>query len=182
MVLIIPEYELKGKMIELLRGSFSFRYAFRSEEYAAFKQVIIFLTRARNNELDPKYRMRYNSHYDNLDNTPEDPIVFRNTKPLTLDVDVRHSGTRPLLQSKDLTDFYTDCESRLDTAVRFALDKEYPSSYDTSILPASTLRTAHAVQLAAMNSQIESVTINGEHFLAKYMVISQGGNLRLLRR
>jgi len=34
------------------------------------------------------------------------------------------------------------------------LDKEYPASYDTSIQPVSTLRTAHAVQLAAMNSQV----------------------------
>ena len=53
------------------------------------------------------------------------------------------------------------------------LDRQYPSSYDTSIQPISTLRTAHAVQLAAMNSQIESVTINGDFFLAKFMVITK---------
>ena len=62
---------------------------------------------------------------------------------------------------------------RLDKSAVMVLDRQYPSSYDTSIQPISTLRTAHAVQLAAMNSQIESVTINGDFFLAKFMVITK---------
>ena len=78
-----------------------------------------------------------------------------------------------MLQSRDLTGFYQDCEERLDKAITVMLDKEYPASYDTSIQPVSTLRTAHAVQLAAMNSQIESVTINGVYYLAKYMLVEK---------
>ncbi len=173
LILIIPEYELKGKMLTVLRGNFSWRYAFRSEEHDAFKQVVVFLRKSGSNE-SLAYRSRYVHHYDNLDNTPEDPIPCFKDNPLSLTVEVRHSnGARPLLQSKDLSAFYLDCEERLEKAARIVLEKQYPSSYDTSILPASTLRTAHAVQLAAMNSQIESVTINGTHYLAKYMIVQK---------
>lgn len=173
LILIIPEYELKGKMLTVLRGNFSWRYAFRSEEHDAFKQVVVFLRKSGSNE-SLTYRSRYVHHYDNLDNTPEDPIPCFKDNPLSLTVEVRHSnGARPLLQSKDLSGFYLDCEERLEKAARIVLEKQYPSSYDTSILPASTLRTAHAVQLAAMNSQIESVTINGTHYLAKYMIVQK---------
>jgi superfamily II DNA or RNA helicase/tRNA1(Val) A37 N6-methylase TrmN6 len=173
MVLIIPEYELKGKMLELLRGNFSYRYAFHSEEYDAFQQVVIFLKKDSSN--DPSiYRSQHYHHYDNLENTREDPILRYRDKPLTLDIDVRHNKKgRPLLQSMDLNGFYSDCEMRLEQAARLVLDKQYPSSYDASIMPASTLRTAHAVQLAAMNSQVESVRINGTHYLAKYMVVQK---------
>ena len=173
LVLIIPEYELKGKMLTVLRGNFSWRYAFRSEEYDAFKQVVVFLRKKDSNE-SLAYRSRYVHHYDNLDNTSEDPIPCFKDNPLSLTVEVRNSnGARPLLQSKDLSGFYVDCEERLEKATRLMLEKQYPSSYDTSILPASTLRTAHAVQLAAMNSQIESVTLNGTHYLAKYMIVQK---------
>ena len=81
--------------------------------------------------------------------------------------------SRPLLQCRDLSEFYQNCAERLDQALTVLLDQEYPASYDTSIQPVSTLRTAHAVQLAAMNSQIESVTINGTQYLAKYMLVEQ---------
>lgn len=173
MVLIIPHAELQGLMVEVLRGNFSFRYAYKSEEYKAFKQVIVFLTKKKNNQLSP-YRSRYVHHYDNLDDTQDDPIMQYGANPLSLDVDYRNSSNgRPLLQSRDLSGFYLECEDRLDKATKLMLDREYPSSYDTSIQPVSTLRTAHAVQLAAMNSQIESVTINGEHYLAKYMVTTK---------
>ena len=173
MVLIIPEYELKGEMLTVLRGNFSWRYAFRSEEHDAFKQVVVFLRKNGSNE-PLVYRSRYVHHYDNLDNTQEDPIRCFTDNPLSLTVEVRHSnGARPLLQCKDLSEFYVDCEERLEKATRLLLEKQYPSSYDTSILPASTLRTAHAVQLAAMNSQIESVTLNGTHYLAKYMIVQK---------
>lgn len=173
LVLIIPEYELKGKMLTVLRGNFSWRYAFRSEEHDAFKQVVVFLRKSGSNE-SLAYRSRYVHHYDNLDDTPDDPIPCFKDNPLSLTVEVRNSnGARPLLQSKDLSGFYVDCEERLEKATRLMLEKQYPSSYDTSILPASTLRTAHAVQLAAMNSQIESVTLNGTHYLAKYMIVQK---------
>lgn len=173
MVLIIPEYEMKGKMLTVLRGNFSWRYAFRSEEHDAFKQVVVFLRKNSSNE-PLAYRSRYVHHYDNLDNTQEDPIRCFKDNPLSLTVEVRHSnGARPLLQCKDLSEFYVDCEERLEKTTRLMLEKQYPSSYDTSILPASTLRTAHAVQLAAMNSQIESVTLNGTHYLAKYMIVQK---------
>ena len=172
MVLIIPQYELKGEMIEKLRGNFKFCYAYKSEEYDAFKQVVVFLTRQKNNQQNP-YRSRYEKFYDNLDDTQDDPIKSYRENPLSLTVNARTNDARPLLQSKDLSVLYLECEERLDKAAKTILGREYPSSYDTSIQPVSTLRTAHAVQLAAMNSQIESVTINGEHFLAKYMVTTK---------
>ncbi len=172
MVLIIPQYELKGEMIEKLRGNFKFCYAYKSEEYDAFKQVVVFLTRQKNNQQNP-YRSRYEKFYDNLDDTQDDPIKSYRENPLSLTVNARTNDARPLLQSKDISVLYLECEERLDKAAKTILGREYPSSYDTSIQPVSTLRTAHAVQLAAMNSQIESVTINGEHFLAKYMVTTK---------
>ncbi len=174
MVLIIPEYELKGDMLTVLRGNFSWRYAFRSEEYDAFKQVVVFLRKNDKND-PPTYRPRYRCHYDNLDNAPEDPIGSFKEHPVSLTIEVRNSGTGapPLLQCKDLSGVYRSCEEVLEKATGLMLDKQYPSCYDTSIQPASTLRTAHAVQLAAMNSQIESVTINGTHYLAKYMIVQK---------
>lgn len=175
MILIIPQYELKGEMLEILRGNFSFCYAYKSEEHAAFKQVVIFLTRQRSNKQNP-YKSRHERFYDNLENTEDDPIRTFRENPLSVEVKFRPVELRPLLQSKDLSGVYLECEERLDKTVKSVLDREYPSSYDTSIQPVSTLRTAHAVQLAAMNSQIESVTINGEHFLAKYMVTTKGEN------
>lgn len=175
MILIIPQYELKGEMLEILRGNFSFCYAYKSEEHAAFKQVVIFLTRQRSNKQNP-YKSRYERFYDNLEDTGDDPIRTFRENPLSVEVKFRPVELRPLLQSKDLSGVYLECEERLDKAAKSVLDREYPSSYDTSIQPVSTLRTAHAVQLAAMNSQIESVTINGEHFLAKYMVTTKGEN------
>lgn len=175
MILIIPQYELKGEMLEILRGNFSFCYAFKSEEHSAFKQVVIFLTRQRSNKQNP-YKSRYEQFYDNLEDTADDPIRNFRENPLSVEVKFRPVELRPLLQSKDLSEVYLECEERLDKAAKSILDREYPSSYDTSIQPVSTLRTAHAVQLAAMNSQIESVTINGEHFLAKYMVTTKGEN------
>jgi len=173
MVLIIPEYELQGKMTELLRNSFTYRYAYRSEEYGAFRQLVIFLRKNVGNEQTP-YRNRYFSNYDNLDNTGEDLILTHAENPtVSIEVDAGRAKTRPMLQCRDLTGFYHDCEERLDKAITVMLDKEYPASYDTGIQPVSTLRTAHAVQLAAMNSQIESVTINGTHYLAKYMLVEK---------
>lgn len=153
MVLIIPEYELKEKMIELLRGSFTFRYAYRSEEYAAFRQVVIFLRKNVSNE-STSYRSPYYHNYDNLDNTGEDLILAHAENPILIEVEAGGIKTRPMLQCRDLSGLYRECEERLDKAMTVMLDKEYPASYDTSIQPVSTLRTAHAVQLAAMNSQV----------------------------
>ncbi len=173
MVLIIPEYELKGKMIKLLRGSFTYRYAYKSEEYGAFKQLIIFLRKNVGNESN-SYRSRYFHNYDNLDNRDEDLILTHAENPtVKIEVEAGVAKTKPMLQSKDLTEFYQNCEERLDKAITVMLEKDYPASYDTSIQPVSTLRTAHAVQLAAMNSQIESVTINGVYYLAKYMLVEK---------
>jgi len=173
MALIIPEYELKGKMIELLRANFTYRYAYRSEEYTAFRQLVIFLRKNIGNE-KTSYRSPYFRNYDNLDNTGEDPILTYAENPtVTIEVDAGNARTRPMLQCRDLTTHYRDCQERMDKAVSAMLDKEYPSGYDTGIQPVSTLRTAHAVQLAAMNSQIESVTINGIHYLAKYMLVEK---------
>ena len=64
MILIIPEYELKGEMLTILRGNFSWRYAFRSEEHGAFKQVVVFLRKKGSNE-PLAYRSPYIHHYDN---------------------------------------------------------------------------------------------------------------------
>ena len=171
MVLIIPKSELKKQMIDFLRGSFSYRYAYLSEEFSKFKQVVVFLSNSRSN--DGQYRYGATRFYDNLDDTPKDSIEsfdLRNHASL----EVRASnGARPLLSSKDLSGLYADCEVMLEKASRVMLDKEYPSNFDSSILPASTLRTAHAVQLAAMNSQIECVDLNGETYLAKYMLVNE---------
>ncbi|MBI1919658.1 MAG: DEAD/DEAH box helicase family protein [Geobacter sp.] len=173
MVLIIPEYELKGKMIKLLRGSFTYRYAYKSEEYGAFKQLVIFLRKNVGNETT-SYRSPHFHNYDNLDNRDKDLILTHAENPtVSIEVEVSRAKIRPMLQSKDLTGFYQDCEERLDKAITVMLEKDYPASYDTSIQPVSTLRTAHAVQLAAMNSQIESVTINGVYYLAKYMLVEK---------
>ncbi|MBJ6726394.1 DEAD/DEAH box helicase family protein [Geomesophilobacter sediminis] len=173
MVLIIPEYELKGKMTELLRGSFTYRYAYRSEEYGAFRQLVIFLRKNVSNETT-SYRSPYYHNYDNLDNAGEDLILTHAENPtVTIEVEAGGVKTKPMLQCRDLSGFYLECEERLDKAITVMLDKEYPASYDTSIQPVSTLRTAHAVQLAAMNSQIESVAINGVHYLAKYMLVEK---------
>jgi 16S rRNA G966 N2-methylase RsmD len=49
MILIIPEYELKGRLLEIIRGTFPFAYAFQSEEYARFKQVVVFLAKNQDN-------------------------------------------------------------------------------------------------------------------------------------
>lgn len=173
MVLIIPEYELKGKMIELLRGSFTYRYAYKSEEYGAFKQLVIFLRKNVGNEAT-SYRSPYCNNYDNLDNREKYLILTHAENPtVSIEVEAGRAKSRPMLQSRDLTGFYQDCEQRLDKAITVMLEKDYPASYDTSIQPVSTLRTAHAVQLAAMNSQIESVTINGVYYLAKYMLVEK---------
>lgn len=173
MVLIIPEYELKGKMIELLRGSFTYRYAYKSEEYTVFRQVVIFLRKDDSNE-PTSYRSPYFHNYDNLDNKDKDLILTHTDNPtVNMEIEVGRPKTRPMLQSRNLSGFYRDCEERLDKAITVMLGKEYPASYDTSIQPASTLRTAHAVQLAAMNSAIESVTINEVYYLAKYMLVEK---------
>lgn len=171
MVLIIPKAELKKPMVDFLRGSFMYRYAYLSEEFSKFKQVVLFLSNSRSN--DGQYRYGGFRFYDNLDDTPQDPIgQFELDSHAVLEIRVGR-GAKPLLASKDLSGLYADCESLLEKASRVMLDKEYPSNFDTSILPASTLRTAHAVQLAAMNSQIECVDLNGETFLAKYMLINE---------
>jgi len=175
MVLIIPKNELDAEMIKFLRGSFSFRYAYLAEDFKLYHQVLIFLTNAQNNDAGT-YRSIYSPRVmlDNLEDSSENPIgKYGPGNYISLEVDARTNGSRPLLSSKDLGSFYVDCAARLDKAVRFALDKEYPSNFDTSIQPASTLRVAHAVQLASMNSQIESVEINGAHYLAKYMLIQK---------
>ena len=173
MVLIIPEYELKGKIIDILRGSFTFRYAYRSEEYRSFRQLVIFLRKSGSNE-KTAYRSPYIHNYDNLDNSGEDLILAYAENPnIFIEVDVGKAKAKPMLQSRDLTVFYKACGERLDKAITIMLEKEYPASYDTSIQPVSTLRTAHAVQLAAMNSEIVCVTINGTHYLAKYMLVEK---------
>ena len=173
MVLIIPEYELKGKLIELLQGSFTYRYAYKSEEYGTFRQLIIFLRKNVGNE-PTAYRHPYYHNYDNLDNSGKDLILTYAENPtVTIEVEAGGVKSRPLLQCRDLSEFYENCAERLDQTITMMLDKEYPASYDTSVQPVSTLRTAHAVQLAAMNSQIESVTINGTPYLAKYMLVEK---------
>jgi len=172
MVLIIPKAELDSKMIHLLRGSFTFRYAYLSEEFAKYKQVVLFLNnQERNDESTRSYGI---GHIDNLEDTPKYPIgKFDPSKHISYEIKVQPGMVRPLLSSKDLSGFYTECETLLDKATKVMLDKEYPSNFDTSIRPASTLRTAHAVQLAAMNSQIECVDLNAETYLAKYMLITK---------
>lgn len=174
MALVIPKYELKREMIETLRGNFSFCYAFLSQEHAAFNQIVVFLTNTLSNKGDPAYPHTYKNmrHRDNLNDSPEDPIMAYAKDPLIIEIRI-NAGKRSLLESKDQSGLYLECEERLEKQTSIMLDKEYPSSYDTSIQPTSTLRTAHAIQLAAMNSQIESVTINGANYLAKYMVISK---------
>jgi tRNA1(Val) A37 N6-methylase TrmN6 len=133
MVLIIPEYELQGKMIELLRNSFTYRYAYKSEEYGAFRQLVIFLRKNTSND-STQYRSPYLHNFDNLDNTGEDPILTHAENPtVSIEVDAGRAKTRPMLQCRDLTGFYHDCEERLDKAITVMLDKEYPASYDTGI-------------------------------------------------
>lgn len=175
MVLIIPKSELTDKMIHLLRGSFSYRYAYLSDEFAKFKQVVVYLSNFKDNGSDHFLRMKRgyahlaNQEADNLEDTPEDPIKSYLEKPVKVEIRPSESS-RPLLSSLDLSDFYLETETLIDNAVSLMLDKEYPSNFDSSIQPVSTIRTAHAVQLAAMNSQIECVEINGEIYMAKFML------------
>ncbi len=172
MALIIPEYELKGEMLALLKGAFSFSYCYLSEEYDRFKQVVIFLSNEKENTSET-YREKYgNTWYWPASNIEKGERTKFSERHHNNDLNVTGISNRhrPLMTGRDLTELYRECEDRLEKAVDAGLGKLYPSCYDTSIQPLSTLRTAHAVQLAAMNSQIESVTINGEHFLAKFMV------------
>ena len=176
MVLIIPEYELKGRLLEIIQGTFPFAYALQSEEYARFKQVVVFLAKDQDNSSEIYHQyVRYQSWP--AANLGEGATRVKYTVPgnkrQTLSLGGSSGSNRPLMTARDLTEFYRECEIRIDKAADMMLDRQYPSSYDTSIQPISTLRTAHAVQLAAMNSQIESVTINGEFFLAKFMVITK---------
>jgi len=173
MVLIIPKADLNKEMIHLLRGSFSYRYVYLSEEFSKFKQVVVFLSNIRNND-GSQYRYGNSRFWDNLDDTAKDPIgIFDLDDHISMEINVTKSSTRPLLSCKDLSGLYADCETLLDKAAKVMLEKEYPSNFDTSIQPASTLRTAHAVQLAAMNSQIECIDLNGDTFLAKYMLVTK---------
>ncbi len=174
MVLIIPEYELKGKLLEIIQGMFLFRYAFLSEEHGRFKQLVVFLAKDQDNSGE------YYRQYARFQSWPsanlEDGAVrtkFTANERQTLSLRGSNGSNRPLMTARDLSEFYRECEERLDKAAGMVLDRQYPSSYDTSIQPVSTLRTAHAVQLAAMNSQIESITINCDFFLAKFMVITK---------
>ncbi len=171
MVLILPKAELNDKMISLLRGSFSNRYAYLSEEYSKFKQVVVFLSNNGSNDGSQSRHKYLHCFYDNLEDTAVNPITsFDPTSHPSFEIKVTTDSSKPLLSSKDLSGFYLECEDLLEKASKLMLDKEYPSNFDTTIQPTSTLRTAHAVQLAAMNSQIECVDLNGETYLAKFML------------
>lgn len=177
MVLIIPEYELiREEMQKVIKGSYKFSYAFLSEEYDKFKQVVVFLT----NNLDntPENSGRYyqyaptsNIGADDIRKKYADHIATDSPKLRKLEVNSIKQKVKPLMTSKDMTPVYDECMAMLNRNIEIQLGKLYPSNYDTTLQPMSTLRTAQAIQLAAMNSQIESVTINGDHYLAKYMVI-----------
>ncbi|WP_246561856.1 DUF6094 domain-containing protein [Geobacter grbiciae] len=156
MILIIPEYELKGRLLEIIQGTFTFAYAFQSEEYARFKQVVVFL--AKNQDNSGEYYKQY-ARYQSwpVANLGDGAVRGKYTvsgKRQTLSLGGSNGSNRPLMTARDLSELYRECEDRLDKAAGMVLDRQYPSSYDTSIQPISTLRTAHAVQLAAMNSQV----------------------------
>ena len=174
MVLIIPEYELvKPEMQAVINGNFPFSYAFKSEEYEQYKQVVVFLKKDSDNT--KTHRQNNYISWPSSNIGPGEERKKYSGAGATRDLCVKppNSEAKPLLETTDLSEFYEGCGSHLDKVTTVLLDKIYPSCYDTTIEPLSTLRTAHAVQLAAMNSQIESVTINGDYYLAKYMVITK---------
>lgn len=176
MVLIIPEQELiQPDMQKVLNGNFTFSYAFLSEEYAKFHQVVVFLTNSSNNTTSKAI-----NNWNPTSNIVPEAVRTTFSEHCQGNHDIviqnyRLSGLKnvhkPLLKAKDLVSVYEECEDRLAKATSTILGATYPSNYDTNLQPVSTLRTAQAIQLAAMNSQIESVTINGKFFLAKYMVV-----------
>ncbi|MDO3380418.1 DEAD/DEAH box helicase family protein [Geoalkalibacter halelectricus] len=168
MVLIIPEYELKGAMVEYLKGSFKFHYVYKSEEHDRFKQIIVFLSNALSNTTSRTWGWP-GSNLEEGERTK----ISEQEQARTLCVEGTAVEQKPFLSQRDRAELYASCEDRLQKAIEVDFSRVYPSNYDTSIQPLATLRTAHAVQLAAMNSQIESVKINDEHFLAKFMVTNK---------
>lgn len=176
MVLIIPEYELvREGMQKMLNGSFRFSYAYLSEEHDRFKQVVVYLSNNMDNQKEGPFYSPFPKSNIGPDDARQKYSVMAHTDGAKyvkkLDVCTLDCENKPFIVSKDMEPVYNECAAMLNRNVAFNLDRLYPSNYDTTLQPMSTLRTAQAIQLAAMNSQIESVTINGEHYLAKYMVI-----------
>lgn len=172
MVLIIPDYELHNPAMETyLDQNYKFIQVFASENYSQFKQVVVFLTKGKNNRrLTPYYCDHQFSNFK-MGNYPtfgEWHGKYR--RPFTVDFRVPTSPLKPLIVAKDLEPLYQGCADQVGEAAGKMLARIYPQAFDASIRPLMTLRTAHAVQLAAMNSAIESVTINGVAYLAKYQV------------
>jgi len=167
-VFLLPEYELhRPDMQAYLDGNFDFIHVFRSEYYKKFKQVVVFLSKGINNRLMTK-AYSYGLPKSNFDS--RDYPSFLTGQPFQIRFFVPEHPVKPLLSARDLEPVYQSCEAMLAHMTGRVLTRAYPQAYDTSLRPLATLRTAHAVQLAAMNSQIESVRINGINYLAKYMV------------
>jgi len=140
MILIIPEYELKGRLLDIIQGTFTFAYAFQSEEYARFKQVVVFL--AKNQDNSGEYYQQY-ARYQSwpVANLGDGAVRAKYSGPgnrQTLSLGGSNGSNRPLMTARDLSEFYRECEDRLDKSAGMVLDRQYPSSYDTSIQPVST--------------------------------------------
>ena len=178
MILIIPDYEYARQDIQdFIAERFSFIHAFKSANYSQFKQVIIFLSKAYRNRKDCAANFSWKSWALTDSNfglsefpTIKEYIENKNGYSRYLPIKPCKSKSTPFLTSKDLGQVYQDCELLLDKVNKKALGRIYPAGYDTEITPLASLRSAHAIQLAAMNSQIEAVTINGVEYLAKFMI------------
>lgn len=155
LVLIVPEYEFRRPELQKFIGeNFRSVRVGLSHNHAQFKQVVALLSPGRSNADMPQ---RFHPD-EEIGPLPERSFSFR----------VPADPFRPLLTGKNLEPLYAACSEQAAALVEKTLSRLYPQNYDASIQPLATLRTAHAVQLAAMNSQIESVVVNGTPYLAKY--------------
>jgi DNA-directed RNA polymerase subunit RPC12/RpoP len=173
MILIIPDYELKKpQMLEFIKDNFKFSYVFKSTNYNQFKQVVAVLSKGshRYNEITgASWGVNYDSNLAK-DEYPCLSNVGLESRKFTIQGSQKPA---PLLISQNLDDFYQRCAQSVKDSADINLSNIYPQVYDKNIKPLSTLRTAHAIQLAAMNSQVEAVAINGKKFLAKYMLVDK---------
>ncbi|WP_052465135.1 DEAD/DEAH box helicase family protein [Geoalkalibacter subterraneus] len=174
LVFIIPEYEWHRKeMREYVDANFRFIHVFRSEKHDRFKQLVVFLSKGQDNRRTlPFYARMTQSNFEDSD-YPTISQMLKDKPGFSVEISPASSAALPLLSCRDLEPLYCACDKRAEDMAAKVLERTYPANFDTSIRPLGTLRTAHAVQLAAMNSSVESVAINGSSYLAKYMLTTE---------
>jgi len=171
MALIIPDYEFESPQVrEYIDRNFGYIQVFKSENYAQFKQLVVFLSKGANNRRE-SYSRLVKSNFE----SGQYPTFtqYRAKHFFKIQISGINKPIRPTLASRDMEPVYKQCAERVDGLLQKMLERVYPSKYDQSIKPLTNLRVAHAIQLAALNSQVESVKINGTCYLAKYRMTKE---------